>query len=118
MGERDYPGREKVHSLLDRAEKVWNRSGAWVIMRGAEHVATIKVAYPADGAGRLRVFVWDFTVDGAGRIQHGSASGGGYDKLSSALDGMTIAGVKLDCNGTGTQWRQLEAAGLTVINAI
>lgn len=118
MGERDYPGREKVHSLLDRAEKVWDRSGAWVIMRGAEHVATIKAAYPADGMGRLRVFVWDFTAEHGSRLQHGSAASCGYDKLSTALDGMTIAGVKLDCNGTGTQWRQLEDAGLKVINAI
>lgn len=114
-----YPDRDRVYSLLDRAEKVWNRSGAWIILKDGRHVATVKAAYPKDGMGYLRVFVWDdATLNSGGTIQHGAASGCGYHKLSAALHGLTIAGVRLDCNGTGTQWRQLEANGLTVIQAI
>ncbi len=114
MTDNDYEGRDPVYRLLDKAEAgPWKRAAAFIVLRGAEHVATVRVAYPADGAGRLRVFVWH-----DGPIQHGSATGYGYDKLSAALHGMSIAGVKLDCNGTGGQWRQLREAGFTVIQAL
>ena len=120
MISHDYEGRDPIFRLLDKAEAgPWKRAAAFIVLRGSEHVATVRVAYPADGAGRLRVFVWSDDAEGkANRIQAGSATGYGYDKLSAAMHGMTIAGVRLDCNGTGGQWRQLREAGFTVIQAL
>lgn len=119
MTDNDYEGRDPVYRLLDKAEAgPWKRAAAFIVLRGAEHVATVRVAYPADGAGRLRVFVWTDDADGKPQILAGSATGYGYCKLSAAMHGMTIAGVRLDCNGTGGQWRQLREAGFTVIQAL
>ena len=63
---------------------------AWVIMKGKKQVGAIQAHY---GNSRVTVNVWDHTTGGA--LQTGSASGYGYDKLTSALTGLTIGGVKM-----------------------
>lgn len=74
----------------------------------------IKVARPADGAGKLHVFVWD--LDGTG-LQYGSATGYGYDKLAYALSGLTFDGIKLTDHPN--YWRDiLNQHGYQVIQAI
>lgn len=60
---------------------------AFVIMKGSRHVATVQAHY---GNSRCLVNVWH--NDGSAPMQHGSASGGGYDKFTAALSGLTIDG--------------------------
>lgn len=62
-----------------------------------ETIARIVWALPRDGAGRLRVVVYDWGADGDGYTepQIGAASGCGYDKSTAALCGLTIGGVEL-----------------------
>lgn len=62
-------------------------------------IARIVTQYPKDGAGTLKVVVYDF---GNGTDpQHSTdrfyatAGGCGYDKLAACLDGVTIGGVEL-----------------------
>lgn len=56
--------------------------------------AVVNAAYPADGAGRLTIFVIDSFGDS--RIcTSGYAGGYGYDKFTAALSGQTIDGHTL-----------------------
>ena len=59
--------------------------------------------HPGDGV--LYAAMWDFTPEKSRDVQNGKATGGGYDKESAALDGMTFGTgdreFKLDCDGTG-----------------
>lgn len=55
--------------------------------------AVINVAYPKDGAGRLRVYVVDRFGE-TGTCTRGQAGGFGYDKLTAALSGLSVDGVK------------------------
>lgn len=87
----------------------WAKAKGIVIFKGARHVAAIYCAYPRDGMGRLRVTCFQACEaaektaktlakmgrDGDGYVQHGSAGGCGYDKLTAALSGMVIDGHKL-----------------------
>jgi hypothetical protein len=101
----------RIHDAMDKAERsAWKRVRAYVVMKGADHVATIKIAYPADGAGRLVAFCFDCNApmpeDAAAREnwtrwQMGTASGYGYDKLTAALSGMVIDGIRLSDHGDG-----------------
>lgn len=59
---------------------------AIVIMKGVRHVATVQAHY---GSSRCLVNVWH--CDGTA-MQSGTASGGGYDKFTAALSGLTIDG--------------------------
>lgn len=74
----------------------------------------ILVAYPADGAGIVHVFAWD--CDGNG-IQHGSATGYGYDKVSAAIAGMTWDGIELTDHPENWEMT-LKKHGYTVYRAI
>lgn len=56
--------------------------------------AVINAAYPADGAGRLQVFVIDAFGDSR-TCTSGNALGYGYDKFTAALSGQTIDGHTL-----------------------
>jgi len=79
--------------------------------RKPEGFALVNVAYPADGAGRLTVFVVD--AFGPSRTcASGSANGYGYDKLTAALSGFSIDGVKLTdhCETDATAARMLKRA--------
>lgn len=108
--------------ILRKAEQVnFSRARAYVILpinkddvglidrwRG---YGKIQVAYPKDGAGRLRVFVWDIIGTG---LQIASAGGYGYDKLGGALEGMKFDNITLSHN-----WENdLREAGYTVIQAL
>lgn len=92
----------KIHDAMRAAEAgAWKRASAYVVLSPTgEHVGSIKVAHPADGAGRMRVYVADWTrdrpadVDWADftRWQAGAATGYGYDKFTAAIAGLTVAG--------------------------
>lgn len=56
--------------------------------------AVVNAAYPADGAGRLQLFVIDSFGD-TRTCQAGYASGYGYDKFAAALSGLTIDGHEM-----------------------
>lgn len=58
---------DKLSKLYADIERHAQRVAAYVVMRGPEHVGTVRVHYPADGAGRLVVYVADWTL---GRTAH------------------------------------------------
>ena len=115
---------DKVHEYLRKYDQRANVA-AYIVMKGAEQVGTVRVHYPRDGAGKLVAFAADWTKEmPAGvdfkdwtRWQYGWSTGYGYDKRTAALGGMTIAGVTLA--DQGHDWTdQLRKAGLTVIQAV
>lgn len=63
---------------------------AWVVMKGENQVAQVQAHY--SNSGVVSVDCW---ATPEWEIQQGKASGYGYDKLSAALDGMTIDGHRL-----------------------
>lgn len=69
-----------------------NVSASVILNRKGQHVATVRVLYPRDGAGVVRAEVY---TPGEGVTFRGRASGYGYDKRTAALAGAVIAGVKL-----------------------
>lgn len=84
---------------------------AYVILNSAgKHVATIR-AHHTEGTCTVNVF--DF-ADGGKGFQLGRATGYGYNKLNSALSGLSIQGVVLKEDGP----EQLEKQGFKVIQAI
>ena len=97
----------------------FNRVGALVIINHVGNVCgTIKVLYPKDGAGVLRVVLHEH---GYGP-QIGSAGGYGYDKLSAALQGMTF-GMSLPeplilADHPHNWERQLQDAGYRVYGVV
>jgi hypothetical protein len=68
-------------------QSAFNRVAAYVIThpKKPNKRAIINVAYPADGAGTLRVFVKDWFGDYEGKFSMATAGGYGYDKLTAAL---------------------------------
>lgn len=105
---------------LKRAEEgVWARTRAYIILHPElpGKYGKIKVAYPTDGAGTLRVWVWD-TEGFAG---YGNAKGCGYDKLSAALADIEFNSERLEKEGQGGSggWENnLRNRGYEVIRAI
>lgn len=89
-----------------------NRAGAYVIVDLHPNdpcnpiAGKILFAYPRDGAGILRVSMWDFT-NREREVQDGHVSGYGYDKKSAAISGMKFGKgdreFRLKCDGTGMQ---------------
>jgi len=116
---------DKLSKMYDDMTKRARRVAAYVVMRGAEHVGTIRMHYPADGMGRLVVYVADWTLDCPEHVpfneftrwQRGAASGTGYDKSSAAMSGMTIANITTVDDGYGWQ-HHFRAGGLTILQAI
>lgn len=83
-----------------------SRAGVYVITDGGNVVGKIIYAYPRDGAGILYAALWDWSGKEVSRdIQHGRATGCGYDKKSECIDGMRFGTgdqeFTLDCPGTG-----------------
>lgn len=74
---------EQVRKITE--SPAFNRVGAYVIINPKGDICgTIKVLYPADGAGTMKVVLHEHGYT----PQIGKASGYGYDKLSAALQGM------------------------------
>lgn len=117
------PNYGKAINAFRIAEKTaFGRAGAYIAFRakdGKTETITIRVAYPKDGAGTLRVWVWG----GTELCHYGIARGYGYDKLSAALEGVEfgygipplqgIAGV-----GDSAWKAPLQDAGFTVVTAL
>lgn len=66
--------------IYDQHLATFANVSAYVIMKGAERVATIAFKFPRDGAGRLYVYVNWFGTE----MVRGHANGYGYDKKTSA----------------------------------
>lgn len=97
----------------------WSRARAYVVLSpDRKRFGKIKILYPADGAGRLRVFAWDCSGDHG--LQYGHATGGGYDKLSAALCGMKWDGLVFGdhCQDGGPWDKMLKDAGYEIIQAL
>jgi hypothetical protein len=75
-----------------RETKAGQSISAWIITRGKKHIATVQAHY--SDAGRVTVNIWECGEE----MQIGSAGGYGYDKLTAALKGLTVAGIKLNDN--------------------
>lgn len=104
--------KKSVYTWLDDLDRtVWSRSRAIIILDAEKnYVGKIQVAYPKDGAGTLRAFLWDF----GNEVQMGTASSYGYDKLSAALRGMVFKGITLQDHPEN--WEiQLRNAGYNVV---
>lgn len=100
---------------------------AFVILnRTGEHVATVALKFPRDGAGRLYAYVHWTGVE----MKRGHANGYGYDKLSAAVADAArriewpadaaaaafAAAAMLDC---GADWiLAVESAGFRVLQAV
>ena len=119
----------RIHAALNRLDQKANVSGFVVIDSACKHVGTVRFSYPRDGAGKLVALAADWSADrprdAEGKAdfsnwtpwQYGTANGGGYDKHTAAMSGMTIAGVVI--KDDGHRWNdQLRAAGLTVLQAV
>lgn len=103
---------EQVRKITE--SPAFNRVGAYVIINSKGDICgTIKILYPADGAGTLKVVLHERGYD----PQIGKAGGYGYDKLSAALQGMKFSNITLTdypCN-----WeRQLQNAGYRVYGVV
>ena len=114
----------RIHAALDRVRHKSNVSG-YVVMNGAEHIGTVRLSYPRDGAGRLIVLAANWAAARPQGVeftawtpwQYGAANGCGYDKATAALSGMTIGTVTI--KDDGWDWsRQLRDAGYSVIEAV
>ena len=104
-----------------------SRIAAYIVMKGEEHVGTIRIQYPRAGHGEapLHAFLADWTLDRPEgtdfadftRWQIGTATGYGYDKASAAMSGLALCGFTL--LGNGHDWtHQLKEAGFTLMRAI
>ncbi len=103
---------DKVRKIEDSPSL--NRAGAKVIINAkGEICGTIKIAFPKDGAGILRVIFHEHGEE----PQIGTAGGYGYDKLSAALRGMTFKGITLEDHPHN--WEiQLREAGYNVYSIL
>jgi hypothetical protein len=119
------PSASKIHDRIRALEQRCKVDAFIVLNQKREHVGTVRIHYPRDGAGRLTVVAADWTLDRPEgetfetftRWQVGTASGGGYDKATAAAGGMTIAGVTLIDEGAGW-YNQLRNAGFDVLQAV
>jgi len=108
----------------DKARKItespaFNRVGAYVIINPTGDICgTIKVLYPADGAGVLKVVLHEHGYC----PQIGRAGGYGYDKLSAALKGMefgnSLPSMIIFADHPHNWERQLQDAGFRVYGVV
>ena len=111
---------KEVQKAVDARKRVedglaWRRASAYIILHpDKKGHGVIRVAHAKDGMGTTHVFLWD--MDGS-NIQHGTASGCGYDKVSAAINGMTFNGIKLEDHPRN--WKvALDKAGYQIIQAL
>jgi hypothetical protein len=104
----------KIFDSLKKCEDIqWSRAGCKIILKDGQIQGKIKIAFPKDGAGTLRLFLWDFEND----IQMGTAGGFGYDKISAAMRGMSFKGITFTDHPHN--WEiQLQEAGYQVITVM
>ena len=117
-------------SIYTQHEAAFANVSAYVVMKGADRVATIAFKFPRDGAGRLWAYVhWIGT-----EMTRGHASGYGYDKRTAACANAMSKGVALKgeapgadlltfytalARDGGTTWDSaLREAGFTVLQAV
>jgi hypothetical protein len=119
--------------IYDQHRAAFNQVSAYVIMRGADRVATVAIKYPRDGAGRLYSYVHWLGVP----MVRGFAGGGGYDKRTAAcasaarkLPDHLPAGYDAECEAYrgfvnimredgGLDWNSaLTRTGFTVLQAV
>ena len=68
-------------SVYDQHKAHTSRVGAFCVLLDGEHVASITIRFPKDGASRLYAYVhWIGTT-----MQRGHANGYGYDKRTAAM---------------------------------
>jgi hypothetical protein len=125
-----------VPDIYDQHKAAFASVSAFVVMAGAERVATVALKFPRDGAGRLYAYVHLLGVP----MVRAFASGYGYDKRSAAVSAaiaripaadpaeyaadaavhryrswLKAAAPKMDsCDWT----RALEGQGFTVLQAV
>ena len=116
-------------SIYDQHDAAFSNVSAYVVMKGAERVATIAFKYPRDGASRLYVYVHYF---GQEMVRgHANGYGYGYDKRSAAIanagnkittgdDASAVAfAAALRDGDNGLGWeRALNGSGFTVLQAV
>lgn len=105
--------RVRAYVIIAPQHAAYCETAKHTVIKELQH-GSIKVAYPADGAGKLQVFVWECKNPG---MQYGWASGYGYDKLSAALKGIKFDDIVFTDHPENWQI-QLRNAGYTVIQAI
>jgi hypothetical protein len=110
-------------------EQKANVSAHIVLDAAGEHIGTVRFSYPRDGAGKLHAVAADWSTERPRKEngeadfetwtpwQYGYANGGGYDKHSAAVSGMTIGTVTLKDDGHNW-YNQLRDAGYRVIQAV
>ena len=92
----------------------FNRVGAKVIINSSGDICgTIKILYPKDGAGKLKVVLHEHGLN----AQIGRAGGYGYDKLSAALQGLVFCGITLADHPHNWEC-QLQDAGFKVYTVV
>jgi hypothetical protein len=97
-------------------ETVSARVSAFVITHPEKDgYALVQLAYPKDGAGRLRVLVrngFATKENGQPSVQCGTAGGYGYDKACAAMSGLVIDGIELADHCGGSDADKAKAASL------
>jgi hypothetical protein len=86
--------------IYDQHDKAFPNVAAYVVMKGAERVATVAFKYPRDGAGRLWAYVHIIGLE----MTRGYAGGYGYDKHTAAV---SVAARKI----------KVEASETTIVRA-
>lgn len=97
-------------TIYDQHRAAFAQVSAFVVLDGAERVATIAFKFPRDGAGRLACFLH---VIGLPMVR-GTASGYGYDKRAAAL-GAAASKVDRPTGDEGVIARDRLAAFLAAI---
>ena len=115
-------------NIYEQHDKAFARVAAFAILKDGQLVGKIAVKYPADGAGRLTVFVHEHGFE----MVKGFAGGYGYDKLEAAIsDAVRKAALQPDLaesrlylalavgiNGDG-EWRnRLQDNGYKVVHVV
>lgn len=83
---------------IDETQAAKQLSAYIIVDKEGKLVGKVHVYYSISGL-KTTVNAWDFDPNRDDTFMSASASGGGYDKLSACLDGMTFMGHTLADNG-------------------